>query len=217
MYPHLESPFALPALDPDLLTLLLGKIATTHFRSKGPAAVRWGIPRTTTVRRVIKPHDKPLPELQQKTYEHALALVAGHRLTDAARLLQPLADQGHAESEQLMSHLLKRLDGNWQAYAQRYSERFQTLQIVPASSHNPVDDSITLHSYLAHRKAPRFVLSYLIYHECARRLHNVDPDGPPTPRFLACERNAPHRDKALEWLSRHGFPVFRLEPIPTTV
>jgi hypothetical protein len=82
---------------------------------------------------------------------------------------------------------------------------------VPASSYDPEQDCIVIHQYLAHRRAPRYVLAYLIYHECARIHHDAFDSSAYTPAFLCAEASAPYRNKANLWLKRHGFPIFRLE------
>lgn len=226
MYQSLASPFT-PA-DPAPLATLLANVCESHFarhleshvERQAPTQIRWAIPHETIVQRLITTcHKQPSSQNSEPIQFHEIAFKYAKRLLteglwdEAAKALKYPADDGYAEAELLLSHLLKRLQGDWEPYAKRYAERFQTITLVPASGFDITTDSVILHPYLAHRRAPRFVLFYLIHHECARHQFHAKTQIYTSPDFLRCERNAPHRDKAIRWLCQQGFPVFTLEPL----
>ena len=75
----------------------------------------------------------------------------------ALKKLQPIADKGHPESEFLMSHLLKRTQGDWQKYAQAYNAHLKSEDISPAACYYPETQSIVIHPHLSGRKAPQII------------------------------------------------------------
>jgi hypothetical protein len=187
----------------------LDKIRLNHFPACPLTSIAWGIPAPVSVRRVIQEPTPNAPQDLEIRLAECRSLIALGRWSAAATALQPLADAGVAEAERLLSHALRRLGGQWEMYAKRYAERVSNVQLTPASSHNRQLHSITLHSCLAHRQAPQFVLNYLIYLECAHATFPPADEGNPHPDFLALEATAPARTKAQKWLARQGFPVFR--------
>lgn len=187
----------------------LDKIRSQHFPACPLASIAWGIPAPVSVRRVVQEQTASIPPDQETRLAECRSLIALGRWSAAASTLQPLADAGVAEAERLLSHALRRIGGHWEIYAKRYAERVSNVQLTPASSHNRQQHSMTLHSCLAHRQAPQFVLNYLIYLECAHATFPPVDDGCPHPDFLDHEAKAPARSKAQKWLSRQGFPVYR--------
>lgn len=193
------------------LAPLLIKVCSTHFNTHSKRDIRWGIPVATTVTRLISHTAQRMNIQEQAAFDASLALIHEEKYLAASNLLRPLADIGHIDAEQLLILTLKRLQADWESYAQRRASRTQTLQVVPASSYEREQDCIVIHQYLAYRRAPRYVLAYLIYHECARLHHEAFDSSAFTPEFLGAEASAPYRNKANLWLKRHGFPIFRLE------
>lgn len=196
------------------LAPLLSKVCATHFSEQAALDIRWGIPPATPVTRLLAPATPDINRQKNTILPIAMALIREEKWLDAANVLRPLADAGHIDAEQLLILTLKRAHADWEPYAQRKAARMQSIQVVTASIYLADQKCIVLHQYLAHRRAPRFVLIYLIYHECARIQHDAFDANHFTPAFLATERKAPYRDKAILWLKRHGFPTFRLQQLP---
>lgn len=200
------------ATELSLLENLLDKVLEKHFEKHPSFSIRWGIPGATAVRRTFTPPAVVLDEQGRAHLSRCKSLMILGRWEQAAKLIKPLADAGHPEAECLIAHALRRTGGNWEAYAQRYAKRAHQIHTVPASSHDRKQREIILHSYLAHRKAPQFVLIYLIYHECSKCVYPATAEAVTSTKFMIAEKNAPYREKAIRWLSRHGFPFYQFEP-----
>lgn len=198
------------ASETSLLQGILDKIHGRYIPAHPTLTIRWGIPGATVIKRTITQPEDVLSEHDRTLLNRGKSLIVLGRWNQAATLIKPLADAGLPEAQCLIAHALRRSGGNWEAYAKRYAERSHHVQLVPASSHDRQRREIVLHSYLYHRKAPQFVLTYLIYHECIQSMHPRGTDGFYSEIFLAAEKHAPHREKAIRWLCRHGFPVMQL-------
>lgn len=206
----IHAPHSAPigAAESQLLQELAEKILKQHFSAVKPPRLQWGIPAATEVSRVKHPVGPVMTKEVQARLLVAQCHIRELRWASAIRTLQPLADAGHGEATHLLIQSLKRTQQDYTTYAERYATTRDTYSVVPASSHDAKTDLITIHSYLVHRKAPQYVLIYLLYHEFSRREAIIAPSTPS--EFTRRESSAPHRDKAQEWLKRHGFPVYQL-------
>ena len=68
----------------------------------------------------------------------------------------------------------------------------------PAASCDPKTRSLTVHPYLVHRRTPKYVLEYLCL--CAADVYQGSLATHYAPLFR-------HREKALGWLFKRGFPT----------
>lgn len=66
---------------------------------------------------------------------------------------------------------------------------------------------IAIHPYLYARSAPMFVINYLVFHELLHAFHKGDPSNSHSDNFIADEKKAPYREKAMKWLKENSFPV----------
>lgn len=179
-----------------------------HFQNQINASIRWEVPKGT----VSVANTAPSFALQSNSkdaayFERAKRLIGQSKLLDAVELLEHLAAKNHTESQLLLSHILKRTGGNWQRWADRYNRNLQRTKLVPAACYYPESQSICIHPHLHERKVPQFVLRYLIYHECCHQLLSTYSSDPHPPEFMVLENAAPHRDRALLWLEKEGFPT----------
>lgn len=194
------------------LRQLFDNINKRFFDDYIDAQIRWEIPAGSVAvftgidRQPLAPDSSILLDFAQAT-----ALLARNDHRGALPLLIRCADAGHEEGHLLLNHLLKRLnDERWPHYVKRYNQHIDSQRSVPAACYYPDTRVITIHPYIRERKAPQFVLKYLIYHECCHQLVDSDPMTPHPPAFMALENRAPGRRKALEWLKKEGFPILPL-------
>lgn len=196
----LETPAA------DVLNQLLPHINRKYFDGAVCASIEWSIPRYTVIHRNNAAFDTPLSEAMQQAFDYGKRLLNEGRWRLAAEKLKAPADAGHPDAELLLSHILRRTQGDWEHYAKRYTERHQTLRRVPPSCYYHERPCIALHPFLAHRKAPRFVMQFLIFHECRNHLFHSTQQKI---RLSSClgDEQAPHLEKTLRWLQSEGFPI----------
>lgn len=190
------------------LRQLFDKVNRHHFDNRIHADIRWEIPAGhITLASAGRPTLPPDSAAHQE-FARARSLLARNHYRQALPLLIRCADAGHLEGHLLLNHLLKRLnDERWPDYVKRYNQRLHAQRAVPAACYYPDARAIAIHPYMRERKAPQFVLKYLIYHECCHQLVECDPMAPHPPTFMALEQQAPGREKALAWLTREGFPT----------
>lgn len=198
--------------DDDGLIRLFEKINHRYFNNRIQASLRWEIP-AGTVSVPLATQRKPLSadDPLHDTFASAVDLLRRNAYRDALPLLIDCAEGGHQEGHLLLNHLLKRLgDERWHDYVRRYNRQQSTHKLVPAACYYPDTQIIALHPYLFERRAPLFVLKYLIFHECCHQLIKSDCDAPHPPEFMALEYRAPDRKRALEWLEKEGFPTLSM-------
>ncbi len=198
----------LPSLDATLLIKSLNSINKAFFKNKIRASILWDVPQGLITIETGTPTYTPCPNSQDaQSFEDAKRALANNHPLQAIQKLQPLADKGHPESEFLLSHLLKRTQGDWQRYAKAYNNHLKSEQLSPAACYYPETQSIAIHPHLKERKAPQFVLRYLIYHECCHQILQTDCSNPHPRHFMDMEEKAPFRQKAIAWLQKEGFPT----------
>lgn len=211
---------AIPQLRPDshydtwLLIQLFTYINRRYFDDHIHATVRWEIPAGSvsvalTPNRRSLAADSPL----HGTFASAIQLIKRDASHAALPLLIECADGGHDDAHLLLNHLLKRLgDERWREYARRYNYHQGSHRSVPAACYYPESRVIAVHPYLHERRAPQFVLKYLIYHECCHQLIKTDCGLPHPAAFMEWEFRAPGRRRALKWLDKQGFPTLPMHP-----
>lgn len=191
------------------LRQLFEKINCRFFDDRICAEIRWEIPAgRVTVFTGIGRQPLASDSTIHQDFAKATALLRRRDHHKALPLLIRCADAGHKDGHLLLNHLLKRLnDERWPLYVKRYNQHLGSQRSVPAACYYPDSRIIAIHPYVRERKAPQFVLKYLIYHECCHQLIECDPQAPHPPAFMALEQHAPGRAKALEWLTKEGFPT----------
>lgn len=197
----------------DLLQLF-DTVNKRFFDDRIQADVRWEIPVgsvavfTGTDRQPLTA-DSPIHPL----FQQACTLLRRNDPRSALPLLIQCTDAGHKDAHLLLNHLLLRLnDERWPLYVKRYNHHLDSHQAVPAACYYPEKRVIAIHPYIRERKAPQFVLKYLLFHECCHQLIPSDTINPHPPAFMEWEYRAPGRTRALEWLAKEGFPTL---PLPS--
>lgn len=194
--------------DQALLDRCFEAINKKHFKGQIQASVRWQVPQGT-VSILENPGKYQLNREDMLVYQKALALLKTNQNDAAGQLLKPLAEAGHKDSQLAMCHLLKRTNGNWQRYAELHNAGIHRTQWVPAACYYPESQIIAIHPYLLQRNIPQFVLRYLIYHECCHQAVPSQRENHHSEEFMVLERQAPHRERAIRWLEKEGFPIIR--------
>ncbi len=194
------------------LQLLLDGINKRHFAGRIQASIRWEIPAGRVSVFTGIAHTPLLPDSPyHQAFAHATDLLDGANPEQALPLLIDCTEAGHEDAHLLLNHLLKRLgDARWEKYSRQYNQRQQFHKVVPAACYYPESKAIAIHPHISERKAPQFVLKYLIFHECCHQLFESDASNPHPPEFMQWEARAPGRERALEWLEKEGFPTLPL-------
>ncbi|MCG8311818.1 MAG: hypothetical protein MI976_01255 [Pseudomonadales bacterium] len=180
-----------------------------HFKNAITATVIWQVPKGT-VSAIENPNYFIITPTQNNQFSQALKHLESGNLEQAAMLFTPLADAGHKDSQLALTHLLKKLKGDWKKYAEMHNASVRSVQSVPAACYSPDTQVIAIHPHLQSRNVPQFVLRYLIYHECCHQVIPVIDDNQHPPAFLELEHAAPHRNRAIAWLEKEGFPTLRV-------
>lgn len=206
---HLKnSDDAIDSPDKELLERCLQAVNKKHFRNKIEANIFWEVPKgTVSVRENTE--DLTLTTEQTLCFEKAIKLVESGKYLTAIQLLQPIADSGHRDSQLAMCHLLKRTHGDWKKYAEMHNSSVRVVQAVPAACYYPESKTIAIHPHLFQRNVPQFVLRYLIFHECCHQVIPSDESDPHPKSFMEMELQAPHRERAIVWLEKEGYPTLR--------
>ena len=194
-------------VDNELLRKCFHAVNKKHFKGRIHAEIRWEVPRGTVSIRENPTEYRLSPE-NRALFQRALTLIQQRKLTQAQDLLKPLADDGHGDSQLAMCHILKKTRGDWESYAARYNASIRTVRAVPAACYYPDTSTICIHPHLCQRNIPQFVLRYLIYHECCHQIVPSSDEQHPE-AFMELERVAPHRERAIAWLEKEGFPTLR--------
>lgn len=206
------------ATDTDVLERLFQALNQRFFDNQIQARLCWEIPQGTVGISSGTPGTQPKPgSALARDVDKVIALAQQEKWQQLMPLLQRCADAGHADSELLLSHLLKKQgDERWLHYAAAHNRHLETLRAVPAACYYAESRIIALHPHLAERNAPQFVLKYLIYHECCHQLICSSEGDPHPAAFMAWEYRAPHRNRALAWLTKEGFPTLPAAPPKST-
>lgn len=192
----------------DLLVRCLDAVNRKHFKNKIEANIFWEVPKgTVSVRENTE--NLTLTIEQSLCFDKAIKLVRNEDYQNAIHLLKPIADLGHRDSQLAMCHLLKRTHGDWKAYAEMHNSSVRVIQAVPAACYYPDNQIIAIHPHLFQRNVPQFVLRYLIFHECCHQVIPSDENDPHPESFMKLELQAPHRDRAILWLEKEGYPTIR--------
>ena len=192
----------------DILIRCFNAINKKYFKHRIDATIDWGIPKTlVTTPAESPPH--PLTTEELSDFTNALELIACHQLHAAATILKPLARGGHKDSQLALTHILKRTQGDWATYAKMYNKRVSEIKTVPAAYYCTNSRSITIHTYLYHREAPQFVLRYLIYKQCCYQLIMECKKESELEHLKHLKHNAPHEERAINWLEKQGFHNLR--------
>ena len=199
-------------IDAGMLVQLFDTINKRYFDNRLKAEVRWEIPSGTVsvftgVNRKTLQNDSPA----HQDFTTATRLLHKNEFSAALPYLIRCADAGHDDGHLVLNHLLKRLgDPRWETYVKLYNRHQESHKAVPAACYYPEQQVIALHPYVHERKAPQFVLKYLIFHECCHQLFDSDASNPHPPAFMEWEVRAPGRAKALQWLEKEGFPTITM-------
>lgn len=199
--------------DTGLLVQLFDTINRRYFDNCIQAEVRWEIPSGSVSVFAGIDRETPSPtSLVHQYFDYATQLLRQNQFEAAVPWLIRCAEAGHNDAHLLLNHLLKRLgDERWESYVKRYNRHQESHKAVPAACYYPETNIIAIHPYIHERKAPQFVLKYLIFHECCHQLIDSDAQDPHPTAFMVWEQRAPGRTRALEWLEKEGFPTLTLE------
>lgn len=181
-------------------------INKTYFGQQIDADVRWQVPQgTVTVAANPRAARRHLTDQEQAELHR---LISRGQLDAACDLLTPLAEAACSDAQLLLSHVMRKLHRPmWTQWAERYTTSTATRQVVPAACYYPSQRLICVHPYLCERRAPQWVLRYLMYHECCHQLIDSPCHDPHPPAFMALEAKAPNRERAVAWLQKEGFPT----------
>ena len=188
--------------DNRVLEKYFDNINQQYFNGAVKASIQWGIPSGIVVVKTARPAYQ-LSVVEKERFEEAKK----SETPKTIELLLPLAEKGHLESEFLLSHLLPEEDPRKAQFSKSYNQSFASETAVPAACYYASRREIVIHNYLEIKKAPQFVIKYLIYHECCHQIVESSQDTPHSEEFLTLEMQFKHRDKAIKWLQGEGFPT----------
>ncbi|MCG8671119.1 MAG: hypothetical protein MI867_17060 [Pseudomonadales bacterium] len=207
--PQLESDCHAESPEDELLQRCFSAINKKYFKNQLQLSVTWEVPKQQ-VQISERVEEPPLNSSHQELLNKATKALSEGNTENAIEYLTPVADAGHRESQLAICHLLKRSQGNWQKYAQMYNEGIRVSQLIPASSFDSSTQTLFVHPHLYQRNVPQFVLRYLIFHECSTNVVNAHELNKSNKTHYL---DAPHRDRAIMWLRKEGFP----EPMDKTL
>lgn len=207
----LESSF-LNDLDHDVLFKLKNRLIRRYFSGAIDADVAWEVP----VGEVTVRYDNPSPNIQLGTAEYeslleAAKLLKGGRFQKSIEILAPLCDKRFIEALELRVQAEIRSGGDHTPWASLLNNANKPIRKTPAAGLYKDKQRIVIHPYLFHAAAPRYVVSYLIYHELCHLVDDSPGDDPHSESFMELERAFPNRQGAKDWLARHRFPVLWCE------
>lgn len=185
-------------------------IALKRFREVN-TEVKWGIPPAVnpielpSYDYVIEPESSD----EQILNESLQAVKDGDWETAISRL-SVLADKGHGESLDLLIRILLRLDRDWQKWAKKRNNLANSYVSAPLGCrivHSDGSSIILVHPILCRNDVPPplYVISYIIHHELLHETLNTSDDNPHPEEFKQIESEYPNTNRALAWLSKHGY------------
>tara|TARA_R110002124_G_scaffold128157_23_gene288790 strand:+ start:18787 stop:19446 length:660 start_codon:yes stop_codon:yes gene_type:complete len=187
----------------------LKTINEDRFNGQLSIDARWAIPSA------VEPRDpaeeiKLLSKADQKTVSDAMQAYAEREFAKAKKLLEPLCKYEVRTIVGLYTSIIRHLKEDiW----------FNTSQsiwvndpdsLTPAAASTELKDNqefILVHPALGSigLKAPKYVLSYVLYHECLHKALNTSAFNPHPDIFRRLEKLDPNRERAVAWLRKNRF------------
>ena len=139
--------------------------------------------------------------------EAGIQLAVSGNTEQAIKALTPLAERRYKPAVEALIHIERRRHGSYERWSRVFNAMDKPIERYPAACVDPDIAKIFIHPMIGSTHTPRYVMGYLLHHEC---LHLEIPpkDGSPhPPEFMERERAFPKRDQALSWLRKNEFPV----------
>ncbi|MEE8058121.1 MAG: hypothetical protein V3T17_09835 [Pseudomonadales bacterium] len=198
--------------DTDMLQNLFESIKESVFQNKITASVEWGIPEPTSPRQaILSTFTLKVGSEDLLNYAEAIGFVHKCKEKEAIPLLRVLADKGHRDSQTLLIQILQKINNDlWQTLAKNYNSNVSRIINVSPASISVIEDSavIRVHPTLLgqrNARAPRYVMKYVIQHECLHRYLSTTRKDPHPEHFLMHENIIPKRADAIKWLKANNF------------
>lgn len=187
----------------------LNAINRDRFNNLLKIEARWAIPSA------VEPRDpseeiKLLPERDQATVADAMQAYAERDFLKAKEILEPLCRYEVRPIVGLYTSIIRHLKEDIWFNTSKSIWINDPEFLAPAAASTEVKDNeelILVHPVLSSigLKAPKYVLSYVLYHECLHKALGTTPFNPHPEIFRRLERLIPKRQNAVLWLKKHKF------------
>lgn len=192
-----------------LLQQCLAAINNERFSNKLEVNARWDYPSA------VEPRDpseelKHLPESEQALIAQAIQAYAERDWDKAKKLLKPFCQYELRHINSLYISTLRHLkEPIWFNTSQKIWHN-DPESIAPAVAsieiRNDVEEILVSPALSSiGYKAPRYVLSYVLFHEGLHKILGTKHYNPHPPLFRRLEATAYRRDCAVAWLRKHRF------------
>lgn len=195
--------------DHTLLDRALAKINSERFSNQLTITARWAIPSA------VEPRDlsqelNALPPDEQKQVADAMQAYAERDFARARDLIKPLCHYELRPIIGLYTSTLRHLKEDIWFNTSQSVWVSDPDSIAPAVASIEVKDDleqILVHPALSSigLKAPRYVINYVLFHECLHKALGTSGYNPHPPLFRRFEALAERRESAIAWLRKHRF------------
>lgn len=184
------------------------KVNRKYFKDQIVAEVALEVPPKNVAVSVQNP-SKPVPEGSHVEAQIRLGLdfaIKGD-YEKAVSQIRPFAERNYKSAVEAMVTIERNRHGDYLYWAKILNNMDKPVRKFPAACIDRDIGRIFIHPMIGQAPCPRFVMSYLIHHEC---LHMVVPpteESAHPPAFMERERAFPKREQARQWLKQNNFPV----------
>lgn len=128
-------------------------------------------------------------------------------LDKAISQLQPLAERRYKPAVEGLIQIERSRHGDYLRWARVLNNMDKSIRKFPAACVDREIGKIYIHPMVGESPCPRYVMAYLIHHECLHMVIDTPDDDPHSEEFMEQERKFPRREEARRWLRHNNFPV----------
>lgn len=184
------------------------RINRRYFNDSLVVDVCWELSPNEVIAGVSKPSRELIEgSIQYKAVERAIELGLKGDLDKAIVAIKPLALAGYKAALEAIIEFERKRHGDYMKWVQILNQHDREIRKYPPACVYKDIGKISIHPTIGSMGAPRYVLSYLIYHECLHMVITTEPGDPHPQEFIERDREFPKRAEARSWLRRNGFPV----------
>lgn len=194
--------------DVELLQREFAKVNRKYFKEALAVDIVWEVPPKDIVA-TVKNQSKPIAEGSPAgdSIKRGILFAAAGDLDKAASTLIPFAERGYKDAVEAMIQIERARHRDYIKWAAIKNAMDEPIRRFPAACVNRDIGRISIHPMLGHMDTPRYVIAYLIFHECLHLVFPTSCEDPHPESFMVEERRFLHREKARTWLIDNGFPV----------
>lgn len=192
----------------EILNLVFNRINRVYFNDSIVAEAVLEVPPRPVVVSVENSSRKVEKGSEvEESIEKGIMMALKGDVEGAKSILEPLAQVRYREAIEALLHIERNNHGDYTQWAAMLNSMDKKIERYPAACLDKDIAKIFIHPLIGDPNCPRFVMGYLVHHECLH-LESPSVEGDPHhPEFMERDRAFPKRNLALSWLRKNEFPV----------